>query len=68
MISPFLFIFYIDELIKQANCNNCEGIFIDQNHSDVQMLLYADDVIIVGDKIGHIQQLLMIYIPLEIQL
>ena len=58
MISPFLFICYIDELVKQATSNNCKGVFIDENYSDINMLLYADDVVIVGDRIGHIQRLL----------
>ena len=58
MISPFLFIFYIDELIKHVNENKCRGIYVDENNSNVSMLLYADDLVIVGDRIGDIQRLL----------
>ena len=58
MISPLLFILYIDELVKQAYKKNCKGIYIDEHHTNISMLLYADDLVIMGDRIGHIQCLL----------
>ena len=58
MMSPFLFIFYLNELLKQANSNDCKGIYIDEDHPNVSMLLYADDLVLLGDNIGRVQHLL----------
>ena len=58
MISPILFVLYLNEFIKQINRSDCNGIFIDEEHRQVNMLLYADDIVLVGDNIGHIQKLL----------
>ena len=58
MISPFLFIFYLNEFIKQTILNECKGVYIDESHANVTMLLYADDIVLVGDNIGHMQHLL----------
>jgi len=58
MISPFLFIFYLNELIYLAEEDNCQGIYINEHHTNVNMLLYADDIVIVGDQIGRVQHIL----------
>ena len=58
MLSPFLFIFYLNELIKMSNANECEGIYINEYHRNITMLLYADDLIILGDQVGRVQKLL----------
>ena len=58
MLSPFLFIFYLNELIKQAEVNECKGIYVNESHPNVSMLLYADDLVLLGDNIGRVQQLL----------
>jgi hypothetical protein len=58
MISPFLFIYYLNELIKQAELNDCKGVFVNETHRNVSMLLYADDLVLLGDNIGHVQRLL----------
>ena len=58
MMSPFLFIFFLNELLKQANSNDCKGIYIDEDHPNVSMLLYADDLVLLGDNIGRVQHLL----------
>ena len=56
MISPFLFIFYLNELVR--TCTDLPGIYIDENHTNLNMLLYADDLVIIGDHVGRIQHLL----------
>jgi hypothetical protein len=33
------------------------GIYANENHPNVSMLLYADDVVLLGDNIGHVQHL-----------
>ena len=60
MLSPFLFIFYLNELIKVSRENLCKGIYVNEEYQDVNMLLYADDVVIIGDQIRHVQNLLNI--------
>ena len=57
MLSPFMFIFYLNEIITMSTSENCRGIYIDAEHS-VNMLLYADDIVFVGDSIGSVQKLL----------
>ncbi len=59
MLSPFMFIFYLNELIHMCEIENCRGVFVDEDHS-VNMLLYADDIVLVGDNIGDVQKLLNI--------
>ena len=57
-ISPFMFIFYLNELSKQVRLNECKGIFVDEYHPKVNLLLFADDLVLFGDNIGHLQELL----------
>jgi len=56
MLSPFLFIFYLEELLAMIEEQNCKGIFIDEDNPNIPMLMYADDIVIVGDKIGEVQK------------
>ena len=58
MLSPFMFIFYLNELTSITDANNCRGIFVNNNYANVPMLLYADDLVLVGDQIGSVQKLL----------
>ena len=57
MISPFLFILYINELVKFCNITGCNGLFINEMYSNVHILMFADDIAIVNDSIGRLQQL-----------
>ena len=58
MISPFLFVFYLNEYIKQVNANQCPGVYINESYPNINMLLFADDLVLLGDNVGHVQQLL----------
>ncbi len=58
MLSPFLFIFYLNELIQHVDDKNCQGIYLNESHPNVTLLLYADDLVIVGDHIGRVQKTL----------
>ena len=58
MLSPFLFIFYINELVQHVGENNCQGIYLNEHNPNVNLLLYADDLVIVGDHIGRVQKIL----------
>ena len=49
--SPFFFVlFYINELIRE--CKDFPGVKINGD-IDINMLLYADDLVIVGDNVGY---------------
>ena len=58
MISPFLFIFYLNELIHLMEDNDCQGVYVNEYHANINMLLYADDLVIVGGHIGRVQKVL----------
>ena len=58
MLSPFLLTLYLNELIQLSEENNCQGIFVNECHPNVTMLLYADDIVIVGDHVGRVQKIL----------
>ena len=58
MISPFSFIFYLNELIHLIEDNDCQGVYVNEYHANINMLLYADDLVIVGDHIGRVQKVL----------
>ena len=58
MISPFLFRFYLNELIPLMEDKDCQGVYVNEYHANINMLLYADDLVIVGDYIGRVQKVL----------
>ena len=57
-LSPLLFVLYVNELIHLVEENNCQGIYVDEHNPNVTMLLYADDLVLIGDQIGRVQKLL----------
>ena len=57
LLSPFMFIFCLNELVELCSTNTCNKVFIDQEHS-VNMLLYADDIVLFGDTVFNVQKLL----------
>jgi len=58
MISPFLFIFYLNELIQHVDECNCQGVYLNEQNPNVNLLMYADDLVIVGDHVGRVQRIL----------
>ena len=58
IISPLMFILYLNELSKQLVRNECKGIYIDENHQNTNLLLFADDLVLFGDNVGRLQDLL----------
>ena len=56
MISPFLFILYINELVNSCNIAGCNGLFANEMYPNVHMLMYADDIAIFNDSIGRLQR------------
>ena len=57
-LSPILFVLYLNEFIHMSQQENCQGIFVNESHPNVNMLLYADDVVIVGDQVNRVQKCL----------
>jgi len=58
MLSPFFFIFYLNEFIQMSKDEQCKGIYVSEQYKDVNMLLYADDIVLIGDQVGRVQKLL----------
>ena len=58
MLSPLMFIFYMNELIEYCKEKDCNGIFIDEHHPNVPHIFYADDLVLLGDHIGRLQNVL----------
>ena len=38
----------------------CGGIFVSENVSDIGLLLYADDLVLVNDTVGRLQKMLYV--------
>ena len=58
VISPFLFVLYLEELVDMCKSAGCDGIFISENIDNVGLLLYADDLAFLNDTVGRIQKML----------
>ena len=58
MLSPFLFIFYIGELIDMLDELGCHGIYVDEDAKNIMILLYADDMALIADTIGRLQRMI----------
>ena len=56
MISPFLFILYLNELVRLLRDYQCPSIRIDNDFPDFSMLMYADDIALCNDTVGRLQR------------
>ena len=52
MVSPFLFSLYLNELIEMLS--NERGIQISDQYPNVNILLYADDLLVCADTVGNL--------------
>ena len=55
ILSPFLFSLYINDLEDEFTSRNLRGVQID-SRTTVHLLAYADDVALLGDSRGNLQQ------------
>ena len=55
MLSPLLFVLYLNSYIELCNESGCQGVFIDEYFTNLMMLLYADDIAQVSDLVGRLQ-------------
>ncbi|KAK6177674.1 hypothetical protein SNE40_015729 [Patella caerulea] len=53
--SPFLFGLFINELALKLKLECKNGIFVDQSIEDIFSLLFTDDLSLVADSIGNLQ-------------
>ena len=58
MLSPFLFSFYIGELVQMLKDSGCEGTFVNEDFTGIKILLYADDIATSGDLVGRLQRII----------
>jgi hypothetical protein len=55
MVRPFLFALYINEFVNMCKQHNCPSINVDNDMLYFQLLMYADDICIVNDTVGRLQ-------------
>ena len=55
MISPLLFILYINQLVYICQRSGNPGLYLNEDFSSVHVLMYADDLAMVNDTVGRLQ-------------
>ena len=55
MVSQLVFALYINELVNMCRRLLCPGIYVDEELSDFQLLMYADDICMITDSVGRLQ-------------
>lgn len=58
LVSPLLFIIYVNTILDMAASSGKNGIFVDETFDNVSALLYADDLNKLSDTVGHLQNLI----------
>lgn len=56
MLSPFLFVMFLNDFIKLLNSSDCKGIYVDENSPNVMQFLFADDMANVADTVINLQR------------
>ena len=56
MLSPILFIFFINELVDEMHSCGLRGIFVKDGLRDILLLLFADDVTLLDDSVIGLQR------------
>ena len=58
-LSPPLFVLHVYELTHLVEENNYQDIYVDEHNPNVTMLLYVDDLGLIGDQIDRVQKFFM---------
>jgi len=58
MLSPTLFIIYLNIFLSECKEAKCMGIYMDEQFDNLMSLLYADDAVELGDTVIRLQRLL----------
>lgn len=56
MLSPVLFLFFINELVEEMSKCGLRGIFVRDEMNDIMLLLFADDVTLLDDTVIGLQK------------
>ena len=56
MLSPILFSLFINDLVSYTNKVGCEGIYVDEEAQNLNILMYADDIADGSDMPIHTQR------------
>ena len=55
ILIPLLFAFYIGELVGMMKDKGCKGVYINEEVSNVMIILYADDIAEGSDTVVRLQ-------------
>jgi hypothetical protein len=55
MISPLLFILYINQLVYMCQQAGNPGLYLNEHFPSVHVIMYADDIAMVNDTVGRLQ-------------
>ena len=58
MLSPFLFTLYISELVDMMKNEGCQGVYVDEQNTNILMFMYADDIASGTDTVSRMQKIL----------
>jgi hypothetical protein len=58
MLSPFLFIMFLNELIEELSNSNCHGIYVSEDEPCMLQFLFADDIANVTDTPVQLQRII----------
>jgi hypothetical protein len=56
MLSPFLFVVFLNELLEMMKANECKGVFVNENATNVFQLYFADDIADTADTVIGMQK------------
>jgi hypothetical protein len=56
MLSPFLFVIFLNEFIDLLESANCKGIFVDEHVPNLLQLMFADDMAHTEDTVVNLQK------------
>jgi exonuclease III len=56
MVSPLLFVLFLNELVDMLKVRNCKGIYVNENIDNIISLFYADDIAGMSDTVLRLQQ------------
>ena len=55
ILSPFLFAFYIGELVDMMRDKGCKGVYINEEVPNLMIILYAYEIAEGSDTVGRLQ-------------
>ena len=56
ILSPFLFIFYLNEFTEMCRNECLTGVYVNENLTNIVSLLFADDMVLCADTVFNLQK------------